>query len=855
MPKRTRKKWPVLTTYDRDHLARVALPLGGIGTGTVSLGGRGDLQDWELMNQPAKGFVPSASRNVCPFFALYAKPAGRKAITRALEGPLPLSLYEGASGSIAPNHGLPRFHDCCFAAAYPFGQVHLKDKDVPLSVTLQAFNPMVPCDVEASELPVAVLRFVLQNRTNRAVTASVCGTLPNFIGNDGSVTVCGWGGNPQTVGSKRNRNAFREGNAVRGLFLSSDGVAPKHQAWGTIALTTTARKTLSHRVAWAESGWGGTLLDFWDDFSADGKLDEREPHGEDTPIASLAVRVRVPAKGRREIPFLLAWHFPNRVTWTPKSKPSEAGVYADEDNIGNHYTTRHPDAWAVAEDVAGRLDDLEDRTLAFVDTFGKTDLPAEVKEAALYNLSTLRSQTCFRTPDGRLYGWEGCCDHRGCCLGSCTHVWNYDQATPFLFGELARTMREVEFAHATDAAGCMSFRVHLPLARAQNHGKAAADGQLGCIVKLFREWQLSGDEAFLRRLWPHARRALAFCWIDGGWDGDQDGVMEGCQHNTMDVEYYGPNPQMQGWYLAALRAAEEMARFLDETDFAETCRALFDKGSAWMDAHLFNGDYYEHEIRPPRSEADVAPALRVGMGGKDVTNPAFQLGKGCLVDQLVGQMLARVCGLGDLHKPKHIRKTLKAIARHNRRTDFFSHFNCMRSYVLGDETALLMASYPGERPANPFPYFTEVMTGFEYTAALGMLYEGMEEEGLRCIQDVRARYEGAKRNPFDEAECGHHYARAMASWGAVLALSGFHFSAVDGCMTFAAKRGRHFWSTGDAWGTCRIRPAKKQTTVALTVHGGTLTLRRLVLTGLGERTFDPPVSFTAGDASTWKIKQ
>src|SRR5690349_15976029 len=105
--------WPVLTRYDQDRLARIALPLGGIGTGTISLGGRGDLRDWEVVNRPAKGFTPPNS-----FFALYARPQGREAVTRLLEGPLDAADYEGPSGSLARNHGLPRFRSCTFAAAY-----------------------------------------------------------------------------------------------------------------------------------------------------------------------------------------------------------------------------------------------------------------------------------------------------------------------------------------------------------------------------------------------------------------------------------------------------------------------------------------------------------------------------------------------------------------------------------------------------------------------------------------------------------------------------------------------------------------------------------------------------------------
>ncbi|RMD76335.1 MAG: hypothetical protein D6820_12895, partial [Lentisphaerae bacterium] len=372
---------------------------------------------------------------------------------------------------------------------------------------------------------------------------------------------------------------------------------------------------------------------------------------------------------------------------------------------------------------------------------------------------------------------------------------------------------------------------HLPLDRARDFARAAADGQMGCIVKACREWQLFGNTQWLRELWPKIRLALEFCWIEGGWDADRDGVMEGCQHNTMDVEYYGPNPQMQGWYLAALRAAETMAKAVGDEAFAETCHKLFENGSQWMDNHLFNGEYYIHQIRPIPQEK-IAEGLRVGMtDGSD--EPENQLGEGCLIDQLVGQYMAHICDLGYLHDPKKIEKTFHSILAYNRKQSFHDHFNCFRSYVLGDESAMLMAAYPEQRPANPFPYFTEVMTGFEWTAAAGMIYEGMKQEALERIEAIRRRYDGRRRNPYDEAECGHHYARAMAAWSCLLAWTGFHYSAVDGTMQFnmPGQPSTWFWSTGRAWGQVAIDP--QSTEVRLVVMGGQLNLKRLLIRGLG----------------------
>jgi uncharacterized protein (DUF608 family) len=794
------RMWPILRTYSGRNLHRIALPLGGIGTGTVSLGGRGNLRDWEVVNRPAKGFRPDTA-----FFALRTEAADGSVVARAVEGPLDLSEYEGAHGSGAQNHGLPRFREATFETAYPFGRLALHDDDVPVDVALEAFNPFVPTDVAASSWPVAVLRFAVTNRGAEPLTVSVAGALQNFIGRDGTSDV-----------AAGNYNTAASGPAgVEGVLMRSRGVAPEAEQYGSVALGVLDGADVSRRTGWADRTWGDSLLDFWDDFTADGRLDERVSESA-TPVASVADRRTVAAGATERFTFLLAWHFPNRRGWE------------NPEFVGNHYTTLYDDAWTGLCRFAGQLEVLERRTVGFVNAFLSSDLPDEVKEAALFNLSTLRTQTVFRTPDGRFFGWEGCSDHEGSCFGSCTHVWNYEQATPYLFGEIARSLREVEFAHATDENGLMSFRVGLPLeTKARDWKVAAADGQLGCLVKLYRDWRLSGDDELLRSLWPAARRALEFCWIPGGWDADRDGVMEGCQHNTMDVEYYGPNPQMQSWYLAALRSCEEMATYLGDP-LAGECRRLFENGRAWMDEHLFNGEYYRHLVQPPASADDVAPGLRETMGAADPTHPVLQLGDGCLVDQLVGQHLARITHLGTLLDDSHVATTLRSILKYNGLSGFAGHFNHMRSYVLGaDESAVLMCSYPrGNRPERPFPYFTEVMTGFEHILAVGLISEGLVDEGLKVIADIRQRYDGERRNPYDEAECGHHYARAMASWGAVVQLTGFDYDGRTGAMRFAPRMpGTRtiFWSTGDAFGTFDT------TTHQLHIQEGTLHLTSLHL--------------------------
>ncbi|MCP5529372.1 MAG: hypothetical protein H7A44_02935 [Opitutaceae bacterium] len=842
--------WPVLKEYTGEHLAKIALPVGGIGTGTVSFCGFGAWRHWEVVNRPAKGYTPVGQGRAAPFFAVHARQAGEKPVTRLLEGPLPIGEWEGEEGSPIPNAGLPRFRDCTFRAAYPLAELALRDPDMPVRATMQVFNPLIPGDSDRSGLPVALVRVNLHNPSAKRVQAAVAAALPNFIGEDGfELQLDEFRGRLFPQGAQGGVNTWRKNGAVRGLALQSQGVDPAAETWGSLALATTARSGVTQRTAWADYGWSDALLDFWDDFSTDGKLDPRSAKV-DMPTASLAVSITLPPRATRSVEFVVAWHFPNRRAWGREPGKTPA-------TIGNFYTTPFVDAWAAATHAAKHWQQLERDTVAFARSMVENDLPAEVREAALFNLSTLRSQTCFRTPDGRFFGWEGSFNRTGSCHGSCTHVWNYEHATAHLFPDLARSMREIEFsAHAMRDDGFMTFRVPLPLRdTVAESTTAAADGQMGCLLKLHREWRLSGTTAWLRKLWPRARQALEFAWVPGGWDADQDGVMEGCQHNTMDVEYFGPNPQMATWYLGALRAAEEMATALGDTDFAAKCRDLFTRGRAWVDAHLFNGDYYEHHIRPAKSWDEIRSGLAVGMGAKDPATPDFQLGAGCLIDQLAGQVNAHLENLGDLLDAKQEKSALRAVLKHNRRRDFNAHFNHMRSYVLGDESAVLMASYPrGQRPERPFPYYTEVMTGFEYCLALSLIQAGATREALGVVRDIRNRYDGRKRNPFDEAECGHHYARAMASWGLIPALTGFHYSAVNASLAFALPRQRKTWpwAAGAAGGTVTIIPGKK-TRLQLTVAYGRLAVQRISIGQSGQITLPRRKTLAAGKTHVFTL--
>lgn len=830
------KDWPVLKSYNGIYLTEVAMPLGGIGTGGVSIGGRGDLRDWELMNRGAIGWTPAfklVEPTIAngPFFAIYFKPQGGEAGIRLLEGPVPIKDYSGDWGADALNGGFPRFEETSFMAAYPLAQVTFRHKQVPLRIRLEAFNPLIMGDENKSGIPVAVLRYVITNTSDKPIEISVCGMIPNFIGVDG------WSGKPVD-----NVNEYRKTSSIKGIYMYSTRKDTGDINFGTMALTTLSDENVTYRTSWAKLGWNWTFREFWDDFIADGELtdhpDDETSFAEQrndkgfvipvqkekiqTPPATLAVKTKLLPGETRSVTFLLTWHFPNRRGWDTGGEPE-----SPKEIVGNYYTKQYRDAWDVAEKTSVDLKKLESETVKFVSAFVSSDIPDVIKEAALFNVNILRSQTVFRTADGYPFGWEGTGSIKGTRIGASKSsgwgfgneisVWAYESTVPYLFGNLAVKFREVEFLHATRDDGSIASRVGLPLElRGKDMKDLRADGQMATLIKMYREWQLSGDDEKLREMWPNCKKVISFAW-KGIWDQDKDGVMEGRQTNTFDSNegLVGPNPQMAAWYLGALRASEEMALHLNDRSFAKEYHTLYKKGRKWVDANLFNGEYYEQHI--PDGVSKVA-----------------QLGKGCQVDQLVGQYLSHTAGLGYVLDRYHVSTTLRSIMKYNYIDNFNEHLNTFRSFVLGDEAGLIIISYPhGELLDFPQPYYTEVMSGFEYSTAAHMIYEGQVEAGLKVFQSIRNRFDGNKRNPFDEGEYGHRYARAMAAWGGVLAYTGFNYSAVKKSMNFNSRPGKYFWSNGYQYGTVEIGDKGQNKSVKLTSLNGPLYLNIFTVNGTG----------------------
>ena len=509
-------------------------------------------------------------------------------------------------------------------------------------------------------------------------------------------------------------------------------------------------------------------------------------------------KLRLDAGQSATVTFVLTWHFPN--------------LTMDKLPGGRFYATRFASAAAVAEYVALHFERLAGETKLWRDTWYDSTLPYWFLDRTFLNTSILATSTCHRFKDGRFYGWEGV----GCCAGTCGHVWQYAHAVARLFPALERDTRaRVDFGLALKPDGAIYFR-------GEHNDIPAIDAQAGAILRAYREHQMSGDDAFLRKIWPGIKQAME--WLINK-DANGDGIIESNQHNTLDTDWFGPVTWLSGLYVAALRAAEEMARETGDTEFAGRCREIFEQGQRNLVAKLFDGEFFANKPDPRHAEA-------------------INSGSGCEIDQVMGQSWAWQVGLGRVLPEKETLSALRSLWRYNFTPDVGPYREANkpgRWYAMPGEAGLLMCTFPradwnydkakGKGADWAAGYFNECMNGFEYQAAGHMIWEGLVQEGLAVTRAVHDRYGASRRNPWNEIECGDHYARSMASYGVFLAACGFEYHGPKGHIGFAPRLTpedfKAAFTSAEGWGTYRQKTGDTRHEVEIALKRGTLYVRTL----------------------------
>jgi len=797
------------SVYEEEYLNKVAFPLGGIGAGMICFEGTGGLSHISLRHHPEVFNEPLI------FSTLHIK--GEETKTRLLEGPVPKwkiffpwSQSQGdnsGNGGKSKNYGLPRFSEASFLARFPFATVTLQDMAIPLSVKVTGWSPFIPNDADNSSLPVAAIEYHFINSGSNTIDAVYSFHAQNFMVKEST------------------------GSAVKptsnGLKLWQSGTDDKPWSQGAFsAIINDSDVKVNH--AWFRGGWFDPLSMLWKEIE-EGQIPERLPisDGEPSPGGSLFVPFTLKPNTEKKISVLFSWFVPysdlsfgRGVDDELKSDQCSGGTCKTcEQTYEPWYAERFPDIDSLTEYWSQNYQNLRDESEKFQRCFYDMTLPDEVIEAVAANLTILKSPTVLRQSDGRLWCWEGCRDSSGCCGGSCTHVWNYAQALPSLFSDLERGLRQTEFGEFQDEEGHQVFRVPLPIRQSIHGSLSASDGQLGGIIKAYRDWRISGDTGWLKSLWPQIKKSMDYC-IEA-WDPDYKGVLVEPHHNTYDIEFWGPESMCSSFYLGALSAFINMGQVMNED--ITFYKDLLKRGNIFLRVNLFNGEYFYQKTQweglragdPTKVESVIGNVYSspeaVELLKKE--GPKYQYGKGCLADGLIGAWLAAISGVEDFLDPEKVKSHLLSVFKYNFRENLSNHANPQRpTYALGEESGLLLCSWPKDgKPSLPFVYSNEVWTGIEYQVASHLILTGCVEEGLTIVRACRNRYDGRIRNPFNEYECGHWYARAMSSYALIQALSGVRYDAIDKVLFIEPNvEGdfRSFISTAYGYGTVGVHNGK-----------------------------------------------
>lgn len=774
--------------YTGAALAYIGMPIGGICTGTVYLGGDGKLWLWDIFNDNKEGIVDKTYKDWQGKKEIKPRDGANFIFPVAPEYPFEQGfgirvLQKDAVWT--KNLDFKGFDDITFKGQYPMAEICYRDAKLPVEIDLQSFSPFVPLDVDASSYPATIMRFTVTNTSNKKATVELSGWLENAVLNN----------------TKNNKdvkliNTIEKvsGNTV--LLCSSStnsNEIKKQKDYGNMALLLYQ----SGKKSKAEAGIkiNNPLV-----FPENEQTTTQANHGEQL-VGALSKTVKLKPGESATITFIISWYFPNLTL--PQNKNSKG------ENKGRSYSKRFKNAAAVASEIAEKYDDLYQKTTAWKNCFYEdSTLPHWFLNRTFANTSILATETSFLLEDGRFWGWEGI----GCCSGTCTHVWHYAQAIGRIFPELEKNLREkTDFAVIDNATGGIDFRGSLA-------NKYAADGQAGIVLRSYRDFLISENNAvFLEKNWNKIKLALQYLInLDAEEGGVVNGTIFGEQHNTLDAEWYGNVPVITSLYLAALAAAVEMAIAMKDTRAEKEYAIILEAGKKNIEK-LFNGEFFI-QVEDPKHKK------------------AIGIGSGCYIDQVFGQSWAYQLGLGRLYNKEMINKSLDSLWKYNFVPDMgllrdsISPKNNGRPYALAGDAGLVMCTWPkgGKRDDWEkhwqFGYFNEVMTGFEHQLASHMIWEDKKDYGFSIVKAIHERYGATKRNPYNEIECSDHYSRAMASYGAFIAACGFTYNGPKGHLGFAPKVNpvnfKAAFTATEGWGSLQQnRTATSQTNSIKMVYG------------------------------------
>jgi non-lysosomal glucosylceramidase len=714
--------------YRDQYLQAISFTAGGIGAGGIQFNGKAQPKIWQIACNHVEKQLDDT------FLALRVKAEGKAAVVKALQ--------TEAVGDF------PAMDSLSFKGEYPFANYQFEDKQLPVDVSLEVFNPFTPMDLKNSALPCVIYNVTITNSSPTSIEANVLSSQKNALGySEGEVS--DFGHNVNAIKTEADGTKIihmtRDKNSKADMFLmsSAQGITATAQ-WESIA-------QLKQQFA----ATGQVQDKLLSEISAQGK----------SVNGALAAPIQLASGESQTISFILGWYFTETDHGEVK-KWTEDNPWKKE---GQMYNNWWPNALGLATYLQQNLVDLTERSRRFHKTLYASTLPVWLLDRCSSQLAVLRSQTCWWAKDGYFGAWEGCNPNEGCCAANCTHVWHYAQAHARLLPELARKMREQDYDHMLPS-GLIPYR--------HSNQKPAADGHYGSILNTYREHLCSVDNQWLTGQWPRIKKAMQ--WGIETWDPKRNGFMTNEQHNTLDGNLDGCSSWIGSLYLSALEATARMADEMGDTELAAEYRQIRRSGKKLQNDRLWNGEYFIQEPGKVRVQDYL---------------------DGCHIDQILGEWWADQINIDRNYPAERCKQAMASLLKYNFKADFYGQSLKPRQYCEIDDGGMKMITWPNDpQPIPGMKYGDEVMTGFEYGAAVTMMQNGMLKEGLMLLKVVAERYDGRLRtegvssvkngpwgysgNPFGDDECGKFYGRSLSVWSSLTTLQGFKYDGPAGTIGF-----------------------------------------------------------------------
>lgn len=778
-------------TYSGKNLTGIDFPVGAVGGSVIRMNGKAERQWWQIFNnfeeRAGSGIVPNS------FFALRTKTKG-STVVRALQ--------TAAVGSF------PAMDSLSFQGEFPLGWYNFGDEELPVEVSLEAYNPLIPMDLKNSAIPCGIFNVKVKNSSANEVEINLLATQQNAVGFTGYDTIAG-PNNRQYIGYGQNKNAIVSQAGKTSLEMTG--------TTGSMQLSAYANE-VSYAASWKD------LTSLYNDFSDDGKLTGEKtassPDAEITVDGALATGFSLKPGEEKTITFVLSWHFP-KGTFGRSDIPEWYFIEG-----GSQYENWWTNANDVDNYVAENLDYLDSTTRLYHETMYSSTVPRYVLDRISSNLSVLKSPTTFWTKDGYFGMWESTSNKEE-WFGNVKHVLHYAQGHARIFPELGRMLREQDLNTITDE-GLLPSR--------QGELKNAIDGHFGTILGVYREHLLSDNNDFLTQSWPIAKQAIDYTILT--YDKERNGMMSGSYYNTLDCYSSGTSPWVGSLYIAALKASAQMALVMGEKELSADYAKLANTAAKNQNKELWSEELGYYIAKPQH-----LPDTRL-------------MDKACGLDMLLGQWWANQLNLGRIYPLERSLSGLAAIHRINRYTDDGTT-QPYRDFLGNGDTGWQMFVHPGEVPNNTIHYYCETMTGFEYAAAATMIQHGMVDQGIEIVEEISKRYDGRFRgpdevtaannanvfgsgSPFGEDECGDFYARAMSSWSVLLALQGYIYDGPQQTIGFEPllKPDNHasFFTTSAAWGLFIQTQTQTTQTADMAIKFGAAQIKNIVLAAADRKT-------------------